>query len=92
MEVFIVWIALSILAGVIAAQRGRSGIGFFFLAVFLSPVVGIIAALVVKPITKNVEKDKIASGESKKCPYCAELIKKEAIVCKHCGKEVAKEI
>ena len=25
---------------------------------------------------------------SKKCPSCAELIKKEAKVCKHCGKEI----
>jgi hypothetical protein len=26
--------------------------------------------------------------ESKKCPFCAELVKKEAKVCKHCGRDL----
>lgn len=87
MEIFILWIGLSVLAGVIAANKGRSGIGFFFLAAILSPLIGIIAALVAKPNTERVEQKELDRGSSRKCPSCAELIKYEAKVCKHCGRE-----
>jgi hypothetical protein len=34
--------------------------------------------------------DKIhARNYTRECPFCAEIIKKRAIICKHCGKEVA---
>ena len=33
-----------------------------------------------------------ANGQLVKCPYCAEWVKSEASVCKHCGKDISKKV
>jgi hypothetical protein len=74
--ILVVWLLLSCLVAAYANRRFRSGIGFFFLSLFLSPLVGFILA---------------AAGRSdpqrrglKKCSVCAELIKVEAVKCHFC--------
>ena len=44
----IVWIALCIIVGVIARNKGKSFILFFLLSCFLSPIIGGIIVLIVK--------------------------------------------
>lgn len=80
MEFCILWIGLCIIAGAIAANKGRSGVGFFFLAVVLSPIIGIAAALVAR---KDAQYD-LNLGTHKQCPQCAEHVKSEARMCRFC--------
>lgn len=79
-------IFLSIMVGVFASTKGRSRVAFFFLSLILSPLVSFIAALIITPINDG---KKVAKNDGvKKCPYCAELVKEEAIVCKHCRRDI----
>ena len=81
MEWFIFWLGLSMIAGGIASNKGRCGFCFFLLAVFLSPFIGIVAAVVAKRKDPNAP----TPLTHVKCPDCRELVLKDARVCKHCG-------
>ena len=40
------------------------------------------------PIIANNTDNLLAYNDTKKCPFCAELIKNEAIVCRFCGRDL----
>jgi len=75
----IIWLCCGIAAAMVASSKGRSTGGWFFLGILLGPF-GLIFALLAG-------KEGPAQGE-RKCPFCAEFIKKEAVVCKHCGRDL----
>lgn len=77
--ILIFWICCGIAAAMVASSKGRDTGGWFVLGLLLGPF-GLIFALIVS-------KEGPAQDE-RKCPFCAEYVKREAVVCKHCGRDL----
>ena len=86
--IFIIWFIAAIAAGIIAINKNRNAVGWALATFFLSPLMIIIILVLSK---KEGSPESLAAQGSKKCPFCAEEIKAEAVVCKHCGKDLPEQ-
>lgn len=69
---------------IIASSKDRDGCGWFLLGCLFGPFALVVAAL---PSLKT-DLNATSSATHGKCPQCAELVLKEAKVCKHCGSQI----
>jgi len=73
----LLFIIAGIVGSIIAIRKGRSPVWWFILCAIVPLLIIVLAVL--PPL--------VSKGYTKQCPYCAEIIKEDAIVCKHCGRE-----
>jgi RNA polymerase subunit RPABC4/transcription elongation factor Spt4 len=88
MTYFFIALVCALVCSVIAGSRGRSAGLYFLMGLLLGPI-GLLLALVTPANTKTLEKTALQSGGMRKCPMCAELVRAEAVKCKHCSSELA---
>ena len=85
--IIITWLLLSAFAGGLTSVRGRGFAIGFWTSFFFSPLIGFIVGAILSPSEEVKVKEALQTGELKKCPKCAELIKSEAVRCRFCGNE-----
>lgn len=84
----VVCAVMGLVTALVASSKGKHA-GLWFIYGFLIWPVALTHAIVSPPNVKQQETAALARGDTRKCPFCAELIKSEAIVCRYCNRDVS---
>lgn len=89
MEFLVLWGLCGFVGGCVAASKGNSFMGGFFVGLILGPIGWILSALVSgPPPPQSIQVTVNNTSDLKVCPYCAEQIKAAATICRFCDRKV----
>ena len=86
----LLWAAWIVWAYQVAEGKGRNGCAMGCLAFFIGPFAVLISYLLTEDLPAE-ERQPVADRQTRRCPYCDELVRRRAILCKHCGQELKPE-
>ena len=85
--IFVVLALLGLIPAFIAKNKGLS-FPLWWLYGTLLLLIATIHALLTKPTNQGIDAQNMIAG-NKKCPSCAEWVRNEATLCKHCNRPMA---
>lgn len=92
MEVVLIWFVFAVVVAILAGKRGRSGFLWFLFSIFLSPLIAGLLVLVLPDLSIQAQ---VVFAEAPRpdthmrCPECKELVRRDALKCKHCGTKLS---
>lgn len=78
---------LGLIPAIIAHNKGSNLILWWLFGTLLF-IVALPASIVIKTNQGELDLRQLKSGDVTKCPYCAELVKADAVICRFCGRNV----